>query len=190
MPKKSTTFNAALEPLTQPLPAEIAAGVGSIVQRHAYLDWLLGQVMYDLMEISVKQGRVIMKLPRPRVYIAAVKDLFEFHGLAPRFDFDDLAKKLEIADCSVRELVRSTYMRDTDSESLSVHLARSPWDPGPGGELQPESQRIDARFLAGKRKEVEDAVKAAAKLRELTDKLLLESHRRRSSPAHDRRKNR
>ena len=190
MPKRSTTFNAALEPLTQPLPAEIAVGVGSIIQRHTYLDWLLGQVMYDLMEISVKQGRVIMKLPRPRVYIAAVKELFEFHGLAPRYDFDGLARRLEAADSTVRELVRSIYMRDTDSASVSVHLARSPWDPGPGGELQPESQPVDARFLAAKRKEVEKAVKAAEKLRALTDKLLLDSHKRRSRPGFDRRNGR
>ena len=90
----------------------------------------------------------------------------------------------------MRELVRSTYMRDTDSDTLSVHLARSPWDPGPGGELQPESQRVDARFLAAKRKEVEDAVKAAAKLRSLTDRMLLASHEGRSRPGYDRRKRR
>ncbi|MEP7068095.1 MAG: hypothetical protein ABI789_02595 [Usitatibacter sp.] len=190
MPKKSTTFNSALEPLTQPLPAETAAAVGSIVQRHAYLDWLLGQVMYDLMEISVKQGRVIMKLPRPRVFIAAVKELFEFHGLEAKFDFVDLARKLELADCVVRELTRSIYMRDTNSDELAIQLVRSPWDPGPGGDLQPEAQPLVARFLTSKRKEVDDAVKAAEKLRALTDKLLLDSHERRARPGYDRRKKR
>jgi hypothetical protein len=183
-------FNAALEPLTQPLPDDIAAAVGSLVQRHAYLDWLLGQVMYSLMEISIKQGRVIMKLPRPRVYVTALKELFEFHGLAPKYDFDDLVAKLEAADCAARELSRSVYMVDTDSAPLSVHLVRSPWDPGPGGDLQPEFQRLDARFLSGKRKEVEDAVKAAEKLRALTDKLLRESHHERSKPGFGRRKGR
>jgi hypothetical protein len=190
MAKRSTTFNAALEPLTGTLPAEIATSIGTTVQRHAYLDWLLGQVMYSLMEISIKQGRVIMKLPRPRVYITAVKELLEFHGLDAQFDFDDLAKRLELADCAVRELTRSVYMHDTDSASITVHLARSPWDPGPGGELQPETQRVDARFLAAKRKEVEDAVKAAEKLRARTDKLLRDSHLKRSRPGFDRRKRR
>ncbi|MGZ5038314.1 MAG: hypothetical protein ACXWG1_04125 [Usitatibacter sp.] len=188
--KKSTTFNAALEPLTRPLPDAIAAAVGAIVQRHSYLDWLLGQVMYSLMEISIKQGRVIMKLPRPRVYATALKELLEFHGLAPRYDFDDLVSKLEAADCAARELSRSIYMADTDSDSLSVHLVRSPWDPGPGGDLQPESQRVDARFLASKRREVEDAVKAAEKLRAVTDRMLRESHRKRAKPGFDRRKGR
>ena len=183
MPTKSITFNAALVPLTQPLPSGIAAGVGAIVQRHAHLDWLLGQVMYSLMEISIKQGRVIMKLPRPRVYVAAVKELFEFHGLAARFDFDELAKCLERAESARRELTRSVYMRDTDSRALRVQLVRSPWDPGPGGDTQPEAQSLDARHLARKRKDVEDAIKCAERLRALTDKQLRVRHRSRLAAA-------
>ena len=190
MPKKSTIFNAALEPLAADLPEKLAASVGNVIARHAYLDWVLGQVMYDLMEISIKQGRVIMKLPRPRVFVAAVKELFQFHGLEAKFDFEDLARRLELADCATRELTRSIYMRDTSSESLRVQVARSPWDPGPGGDLQPEAQVVDAKFLATKRKEVDDAVKAAEKLRALTDKLLLESHQQRARPGFDRRKGR
>ncbi len=190
MPKKPVTFNAALEPLDHDLPDALAAGIGNAIARHAYLDWLLGQVMYDLMEISIRQGRVIMKLPRPRIFIAAVKELFEFHGLEANFDFDDLAGKLEIADCARRELTRSVFMRDTNSDKLSVQIVRSPWDPGPGGDLQPEAQALDAKFLAAKRKELDDAVKAAQKLRALTDKLLLDSHERRARPGFDRRRGR
>jgi hypothetical protein len=188
--KKPVTFNAALEPLATDLPGDIAAGIGSTIARHAYLDWVLGQVMYDLMEISIKQGRVIMKLPRPRVYIAAVKDLFEFHGLEAKFDFEKLARKLELADCACRELTRSVYMRDTNSDKLAVQLVRSPWDPGPGGDLQPEAQVVNAKFLAGKREEVDDAVRAAEKLRALTDKMLRDSHERRARPGFDRRQRR
>jgi hypothetical protein len=182
------TFNAALEPLAEDLPEAFAASIGTIIARQTYLDWVLGQVMYDLMEISIKQGRVIMKLPRPKVYIAAVKELFEFHNLDAKYDFEDLAQKLEIADCAVRELTRSVYMRDTSSKRLSIQLVRSPWDPGPGGDLQPEAQLVDAKFLAQKRKEVDDAAKMAEKLRVLTDKLLRESHAKRARPGFDRRK--
>ena len=181
------TFNAALEPLADDLPQELAAAIGATVARQTYLDWVLGQVMYDLMEISIKQGRVIMKMPRPKVFIAAVKELFEFHNLDARFDFEDLAEKLELADCAVRELTRSVYMRDTSSRKVAIQLVRSPWDPGPGGDTQPEHQVVDAKFLAKRRKEVDDAVKSAEKLRTLTDKLLRESHAKRARPGFDRR---
>ncbi|MGZ5573323.1 MAG: hypothetical protein ACXWF6_19565 [Usitatibacter sp.] len=173
MPRKPA-LNTALEPLARPLPGDIAAAVGTIVARHTYLDWSLGQVMYNLMEISIKQGRVIMKLPRPRVYIAAVKELLEFHKLSPRIDFEDLAVKLEAADCARREVTRSIYMHDAGR----IFLARSPWDPGPGGDTQPESQGLDARSLSAKRKDVEDAIASAERLRALVDKLLRAKHRR------------
>jgi hypothetical protein len=184
MPKM--TFNAAFEPIDE-LPDAVAASIGATVARHTYLDWVLGQVMYDLMEISIKQGRVIMKMPRPKVYIAAVRELFEFHNLPAKFDFNGLAAKLELADCAMRELTRSVYMRDTSARKTTIQLVRSPWDPGPGGDQQPEAQLVDEKFLARRRKEVEDAVKAAEKLRTLTDKLLRESHAKRARPGFDRR---
>lgn len=189
MPRKPAMFNTALVPLTQPLPATIAASIGATLARHAYLDWVMGQVMYSLMEISIRQGRVILKLPRPRQYIAAVRDLFEFHGLEGDYNFEQLARRLEVADRARTWLTRSAYMRDTASRTLRIQLARALWDPGPGGETQPEAQVVDRRFLAARRKEVEDAIRSAERLRAVTDKLLRALHRMRSKrPTLDRRR--
>lgn len=179
MASKKTSFNAALEPLRGALPADIAETVGATIARHAYLDWLLGQVMYSLMEISIKQGRVIMKLPRPRVYIAAVKELYEFHGLKTRYDFDELAEKLEAADRTRRELTRSVYLHDPDERDSAIHLARSHWDPGPGGDVQPELQEASRKLLARKRKDVDEAVECAEALQQVTNKLLRKMHQAR-----------
>jgi hypothetical protein len=187
--KKHDMFNSALAPLSTGLPASIAASLGVTLARHGYLDWVLGQVMYSLMEISIKQGRVIMKLPRPAHYIAAVRDLFEFHGLETSYDFDALCHRLDTADRARNMLTRSVYMRDTDSKSMKVQLARSPWDPGPGGETQRESQVVDRHFLAKSRKDVDEAVKAAEKLQAVTDKLLRKMHEmRRKRPGLNRRR--
>jgi hypothetical protein len=187
--KRTEVFNSALVPLASGLPAQIAANVGVTLARHAYLDWVLGQVMYSLMEISIKQGRVIMKLPRPSHYIAAVKDLFGFHGLETTFDFDELARKLETSERTRNLLTRSVYMRDSSSKESAVHLTRSPWDPGPGGETQPEAQRVDRKFLASRRKDVDDAIRGAEKLQAVSNKLLRKMHElRRKRPGFNRRK--
>ena len=87
-----------------------------------------------------------------------------------------------------RELTRSVYMADDRGTAGAIHLVRSPWDPGPGGHLQPESQPVDAKMLAAKRRDVEDAISSAEKLRALTDKLLRDSHAKRSRPGFDRRR--
>jgi hypothetical protein len=187
--KRVEVFNSALVPLAGGLPAQMAANLGTTLARHSYLDWVLGQVMYSLMEISIKQGRVIMKMPRPAHYIAAVRDLFQFHGLDSEFDFDALCETLDIADRSRNMLTRSVYMRDTNSKAMRIHLARSPWDPGPGGETQPESQLVDRKFLARRRRDVDDAIRAAEKLQAVTDRQLRKMHElRRQRPGLDRRR--
>jgi hypothetical protein len=187
--RRVETFNSALVPLSLGLPAQFAASVGVTLARHAYLDWVLGQVMYSLMEISIKQGRVIMKLPRPSHYIAAVKDLFAFHGLKTVFDFEALERRLETSERTRNLLTRSVYMRDSSSKQVMIHLARSPWDPGPGGETQPEAQRVDRKFLGSRRKEVDDAVRNAEKLQALANRELRKMHElRRKRPGLNRRK--
>jgi len=63
--------------------------------------------------------------------------------------------------------------------------------PGEGGagEAQPEAQVVDRRFLAARRKDVEQAIRSAERLCSLTDKLLRALHEmRRKRPRLDRRR--
>src|SRR5262249_31943881 len=100
-----------------------------------------------------------------------------------------LVRKLEAADRSRNVLTRSVYMRETGAPDGKVHLARGTWDTGPGGESQPDTQLVDNAFLAKRRKEVEEAVRAAEKLRAATDELLRALYdKRRKSPRWNRRK--
>ena len=178
MPDKDPLLASSFEPITRPLPASIAGAIGQIVAREAYLEWVLGQVMYDLMEISIKQGRVILKFPRPGQYIAAIRDLYDFHGITPSMSLEDLMRKLDVADRTRNVLTRSVYMRARGKKGEIV-IARSPWDPGPGGESQPESQVVDDEFLDRCRKSVEAAVEAAEKFQAGTDEILRKLHERR-----------
>jgi hypothetical protein len=178
MPDKDTLLSSALEPVNKPLPAAVAGAIGQIVAREAYLEWVLGQVMYSLMEISIKQGRVILKFPRPGQYVAAIRDLYDFHGIEPAVSLEDLSRKLDVADRTRNVLTRSVYMRGP-GKAGELLLARSPWDPGPGGESQPETQVVDEDFLEQCRKQVDAAVAAAEKFQETTNDLLRKLHERR-----------
>jgi hypothetical protein len=145
-------------------------------------------VMYSLMEISIKQGRVILKFPRPGQYVAAIRDLLDFHGVEPAVSLEDLSRKLDVADRTRNILTRSIYMQPSD-KGADVVIARSPWDPGPGGETQPEAQAMDEEFIGRCRKNIESAVAAAEKFQESTNQLLRKLHeRRRTQQALDRRR--
>lgn len=194
MPKTKSTFNAALEPITAPLPAALATSIGRTIARHSYLEWVLGQVLYSLLEISIKQGRAVVQRPQPRQYVAAVQGLYAFHKLESRFNFEDLARRMETADRARDVLAHSVYMRDVSTRGSRTHLVRGSWALGLDDEQVsrgqwPDTPALDRTLLAKLRDEVEAAVARAEKLRDTTDELLRKLHEeRRTNPRFNRRR--
>lgn len=194
MPKRTTAFNPALEPISQPLPATIAQAIGHTIARHSYLEWVLGQVLYSLLEISIKQGRKVIQRPDPRQYVAAVQGLYAFHKLESKFNFNELCRRVEAADRARDALAHSVYMQDVNVRGNRVHLVRGSWANGSDAETVsrdawPETPVIDRGLLGRLRDEVEGAVKRAEALRDETDDLLRKLHEaRRTNPRLNRRK--
>jgi hypothetical protein len=194
MSKNPTAFNPALEPISQPLPSHIAESIGRTIARHSYMEWVLGQVLYSLLEISIKQGRKIVQRPQPRHYVAAVQGLFAFQKLDTGFDFPELCRRIETADRARDALAHSVYMRDVNARGDRVHLVRGSWAHEGDDEIVsrdqwPQAPVLDRALLARLRKDVEDAVSRAEKLQQLTDKLLRQLHeRRRKDPRLNRRR--
>ncbi len=194
MPRSTPRFNAALEPLSSTLPAGIAENIGRVVARHSYLEWVMGQVLYSLLEISIKQGRKVVRRPPPRQYVAAVQGLYAFHELETSFDFDELGKRIEAADRARDALAHSVYMRDVNVRGERVHLVRGSWaldapDETVSQDIWPEAPVVDRAFLAHMRREVEDAIASAERLQQETDRLLRQLHEaRRTNPRLNRRR--
>jgi hypothetical protein len=196
MKRSQPVFNSSLEPLDASLPDDIARSVGRIIARHSYMEWVLGQVLYSLLEISIKQGRAVVRRPDPPQYAAAVEGLFAFHKLATTFKFDRLAAAIGRADAARDALVRSVFMRDTDRKNSPVFLVRGSWSAGldleaVSRDTWPDTPVVDAAFLASLRDDVEAAVTRSERLRDTTDKLLRKLHeQRRVNPRLNRRQGR
>lgn len=196
MPKKTSSFNPALEPIPQALPSAVAESIGRTIARHSYLEWVLGQVLYSLLEISIKQGRKVMQRPQPRQYVAAVEGLFAFHKLQSKFDFEGLRRRIEAADRARDALAHSVYMHDVNVPAGRVHLVRGSWalghpDESVSRDQWPEAPAVDRALLMRLRDDVESAVARAEKLRDTTDRLLRKLHdARRTNPRFDRRRSR
>ena len=182
-------FARALVPIDAPLPSSVAAAIGNAIARHSYLDWVLGQVLYSLMEISAKQGRVVVRPPNPAEYTRAVRDLFAFLKLETRFDFDGFARRLERADAARHVLARCVYMRDMEGRAGDIRLGLGPWASSheAAKAIAIEGAKVDRAFLARRRREIEDAIARAERLQAATDRLLRELHEKRRN---DRRFNR
>lgn len=189
-------FNAGLEPIPHALPSEIAAAIGRIVSRHSYLEWLLGQVLYSLLEISIKQGRAVVRRPSPRECVAAVQGLYAFHKLETAYSFDALIRALERANDARDLLVDSVYMHDSNVARSPVILVRGTWARGVDldtirRDAWPDAPTLDAKLLGRLKDDVEAAIGRAERLRDTTDRLLRKLHeRRRKDPRLNRRQDR
>ena len=181
MANPDRTLARALAPIAAPLPATVAAAIGNAIARHSYLDWVLGQVLYSLMEISAKQGRVVVRPPKPAEYVRAVCDLYAFLKLETRFDVDGLARRLERADAARHVLARCVYMRDLEGSDRGIRLGLGPWASSheAAKSIAIEGARVDRAFLAKRRGEIEDAITRAERLQSTTDRLLRALHERR-----------
>ncbi|HET9653331.1 MAG TPA: hypothetical protein VFP36_14115 [Usitatibacter sp.] len=194
MPKKTPVFNPALEPITQPLPETIAASIGRTIARHSYMEWVLGQVLYSLLEISIKQGRAVVQRPQPRQYVASIQGLCAFQKIDCKFDFDGLTHRVEAADRARDALVHSVYMRDIGTDSDRVFLVHGSWARPNEAEVirtgeWPDTPVLDRAFLSNARKMMDDAVKSAEELQALVGALLRQLHElRRTNPKYNRRR--
>lgn len=196
MIRNKTVFNSALEPLTASPRDDISRAIGRIVARHSYLEWILGQVLFGLLEISIKQGRAVVQRPNPRQYAAAVQGLYTFHKLPDKVNFTRLAEALERAKAARDTLANSVLMSDPGTRSSPVYLVRGSWSRGSDLEsisqdAWPETPIATASYLARLRDDVENAVKQAERLRATTDTLLRKLHeQRRTHPGLNRRSGR
>jgi hypothetical protein len=190
--KKKPHLVSAPNTLARGLPSNVAASIGRTIARHAYLDWVLASIIHNLLGISIKQGRVAVRLPMARTYVTMVKDLMTFLGISVTVNLNSLYKSLEKADGARNSLAHSIFMRD-EAKKLKIQLVRGSWEFGQEYEtvkrvLMPEGRDVTREFLKQQRAHVESALSIALQLhREVKSQLRALSEERRTLPAMDRR---
>jgi hypothetical protein len=174
MKRNRRRHGKAESPSVEALPAGIAASIGRMIARHSYLEWMLASVLYALLSISIKQGRLAVRIPPPRLYITTVADLLAFQRLHLGFNLAALERKLIAADEARNILGHSVFARDERTGKLFVYLVSGSWDVARAIEagrrgLLSEKLEVTRRFLAAKRAAIEDAIVAARELAERVD---------------------
>ena len=158
-------FRPPMAPTARELPPGIAAAVGRATARHSYLRWLLANILYALLSIPIRQGRVAVKIPPPPLYITTVADLLAYLRLHMDFNLEALQRKLVAADQARNILCHSVFTRDARSGKIHIELVSGAWDEAQDVEaarkdFRSGSVEVTRAFLAGKRDAIEDAIKA------------------------------
>ena len=193
MKRTERRFRQPTAPIAGELPPSIAAAVGRAIARHSYLDWLLANILYALLSIPIRQGRVAVKIPPPPLYITTVADLLAYLRLHMDFNLEALQRKLVAADQARNILSHSVFTRDARSGKIHIELVSGAWDEAQDVEaarkdFRSGSVEVTRAFLAAKRAAIEDAIKATRHFAErINDGLQALNERRRTRRAMDRR---
>jgi hypothetical protein len=190
---KKAVLKSGTSPITKGLPSAVAASIGRTVVRHSYLEWSLAKTIYNLLGISIKQGRAAVRLPAINRYVATVETLMEHLDIQIVFNFNTLGKKIVAADNARNTLAHSIFVRDKETKQLKIQLVHGNWELDQhtipvSRVLNPEGKPVDRRFLAEKRATVEAAICVADELRRLLNaQLQALNEKRHTRSAMDRR---
>ena len=190
--KKKANIGMVTVKTARGVPQHIAASMGRTIFRYAYLEGLLLKIYCDLMEISIKQGRIAVKLPSAKQCAPNIRLLLKFHKInLDSISFSSLGKKIERAEIARNTLAHSMVL-DTGPAYL-LQVVRGSWDLGQEYEpvsrvLVPEGVPLKREFLQKQRRFVEEAIKAVHILHHKASVALRTLHeKRRKGGALDRR---
>ena len=173
MKNKIAIFEGGVSPLAHGLPSNIAASIGRTLVRHTYMESLQRAAVNLLLEISIKQGRVAVRLPQAKAYPKLIQTLLQFHGhYSNVIKFKNLALALDAADNARNILAHSLIMKDPKIGKYRIQIVRGSWELDQdvfsvSRALQPETPILDRAFLKARRAEVEAGIKLAKQLLKL-----------------------
>lgn len=174
-------------PETYRISAALASGAGKYIARFSYLEHVLTIVVYDLLGIDYKDGRLAIKLS-PHKYATVLKHLLKLRSINTSVNVKQLGS--EISDTyEIRNLLahgvwarHPDYQRD---KRIFVIEDEGVWyEPGhpldsQSRAIKPEAIHVSAAYLRNWRIRIDNAIKLAKTL----DKEVTRELRKRQQPA-------
>lgn len=169
-PKKRAIILASTAPFARGLPRNAAASMGRTIARYSLMDWYLSKMVFNLLGISIKQGRTAVRVPRHQ-FLRTVKLLLAFHGVKVVIGAKEFRHAMEKAGAARNALAHSVFIKDS-AKRLRIQLVSGTWNLGDEFEpvarsLQPETPLFDRAFLSAARRDVDAAYTMVLNLHKL-----------------------
>ena len=135
------------------LPTSHAAGIGRVMARWNYEEWLLNAVVYRLLDIDRGRGRLAVRELRADERVALIEDLMRVRKLAVRSYVADLRRSLRQAKRERDLLAHGLWLRHPATRKLHILRTR-----GMGRKARPQAVRKTARDLSASYREIDRLV--------------------------------
>lgn len=113
------------------LPAEHSRQIGRIITRWAYLEWHLRQIVYQLLPVDPKAGRLVVREPRVTDAVTMISDLAEMRGVHLQKDFKKLNTELQRLVTHRDRIAHGIWLKNRDNKIPILQVTKGSWQPDP-----------------------------------------------------------
>jgi hypothetical protein len=147
-------------PEVRRIPNAYAAGIGRVISRWAYLEWLLTDITYGVLNIGPKQGRMVVRDVRAYERVEMIRDLMKLRKIATTIDMNRLMDDLDAAEKDRNLLAHGMWIKHPSTGELHVWFIRGAWRPDPKQQkvsrnIKPQAVRKTPADLTARYKDID-----------------------------------
>lgn len=118
-------------PIVKELPAHISREIGRLMVANAYLEYVLGEIVLDLLKLDQKRGRVAIRQPRAGDTYDMIKDLAEIEKISFSPEIENIRTSLNELSMKRDWLAHGIWV-DDKKRGLLLRITSGSWQPAPG----------------------------------------------------------
>ncbi len=152
-----------------------AGGIGRVISRWGYLEWLLTDITHRVLGMGPKQGRLVVRDARAYERIETIDTLMRLRQLKTNVNLRELASDLKSAESDRNLLAHGMWIKHPRTGRLHVWFIRGAWRPDPkkpkvSRKIKPEAVRKAPADLRACYREIDRLIGELKKLRAEVEK--------------------
>ena len=153
------------------LPTAYSTEIGKIISRWAYVEWRLKSIVYVLLMIDPKQGRVVVPQASAVGAFQMVQELLPLRGIKPSLDLKAIKEQLENIEEFRNAVAHGVWLKHDQTVLPTLQITRKlKLFLGFGAGL-PKTAKVDPRPLPLKLETLREVVIKIDKVAKFCDQL-------------------
>lgn len=144
-------------PVRYRLPVAYTTEIGRFVTRWAYLEWLLKETAYVLLQMDPKIGRLSVQELGVGSYLTMLEDIAVLKDIQVSIKWKELRKILQEMESFRNKIVHGIWVKDSSTKTPVLQQVKGSYKPEPG--KKSVNAKIKPRGIKVSLKELKNAIK-------------------------------
>ena len=150
------------------LPVAYSTEIGRIIMRWAFVEWQLKQIVYRIVGVGPKVGRLAVQQPRVDAHITMIADVMKLQKITVSTDFKKLSDGL-VQLKNIRDAIaHGVWMKHPSTKLPMLQITKGKWSiaamPGIKRVVEPQGAVVTIEKLREIVRSIEGAARTVSKL--------------------------